>query len=99
MLRNLVASNLNAHTQNAHLPASTIDTRVEAYTANHAEDVRDLAETIDVATSGYGGMLDDEEDSRCWVFREAIRLYAAKHNIGLAELSAALREWKAAGVE
>lgn len=84
-------------TQNVHPSMSLIDTRLAAYTVNHAENVRDLAEVIDIARSGGGQMLDDEDDSRCAVFREAIGLYAAKHNIGLGDLSAALIEWQATG--
>ena len=82
-------------TQTLHPSDEIICARVEAYTQNHATDVRDLAEVIDLATFGGEGFLTDEEDSRCVVFQECIALYIEKHGIASAELSAALADWRA----
>ena len=77
---------------------SALHRRIDAYTAAHSADVRDLAEVVDICQARHGGLLDDPDDSRTHVFLEAIAMYRQKHRITPGALQAALADWRAVGM-
>lgn len=81
-------------TQNIHGFDPIKSALLAAYAHNHAENVRDLAEVIDLATAGGSNELSDEEDRRCGAFRQCIELYALREGISLERLSDAVVEWQ-----
>ena len=76
---------------------SALHRRLDAYTKAHSASVRDLAEVVDICQARNGGLLDDPDDSRTHVFREAIAMYRQKHRITPGALQAALADWRAVG--